>query len=147
MKARLLSLFGQAGWRLCAAVGALLVLLYLPGITLGPALDDHLLRAAFDDGLHVACTPPFDLYSFFPGDSERLAELKDSGGYVPWWSDPDLKARFLRPLTSLTLSFDHQAHLPYWLRHLHSLFCYGALLWAVALLYRLVLDGEGRPIL
>lgn len=49
------------------------------------------------DGTYGPPRGPFDLYDFVgDGEAPRLVER----GFLPWWSHPSLKIRFLRPLSS-----------------------------------------------
>nr|MBK7067428.1 hypothetical protein [Deltaproteobacteria bacterium] len=42
-------------------------------------------------------------------------------GMLPWWTDPHLKIRFFRPLSSLLMWIDHRVLVTPLLAHLHSL--------------------------
>src|SRR3954471_9488576 len=68
------------------------------------ALDDFAQRAMIEGKL----TPhrgPFNLYDLVADDNR--AALLDRG-VIPWWSDPHLTIRFLRPLSSLLVWVDHR---------------------------------------
>src|SRR5450631_2388562 len=68
------------------------------------ALDDFAQRAMIEGKL----TPhrgPINLYDLVADD--KRAALLDRG-VIPWWSDPHLTIRFLRPLSSLLLWVDHR---------------------------------------
>ncbi len=71
----------------------------------GPlVLDDFAQRAMIERTL----TPgrgPFNLYDFVSGDNR--ADLLARGA-IPWWSDPHLVIRFLRPLPSALVWLDHR---------------------------------------
>jgi hypothetical protein len=67
-------------------------------------LDDFGQRAMIEGKL----TPkrgPFNLYDLV-ADDNRAALLER--GVIPWWSDPHLVVRFLRPLPSLLVWLDHR---------------------------------------
>jgi hypothetical protein len=81
---------------------------------------------------------PFtDLFAFIKNGevAERMREL----GYLPWWSDPNIKVSLFRPLTALTHMLDY-ALWPdnFALQHLQSLAWFGAGVALVAALYRMV---------
>lgn len=68
------------------------------------SLDDFGQRAMIEGRL----TPrrgPFNLYDLVADDNR--AALLDRG-VIPWWSDPHLSVRFLRPLPSLLIWIDHK---------------------------------------
>lgn len=123
-----------------AALGALLGLGLL---VFWPTLR---ARFYFDDHFHVAMlagrwpTPrsPLDLYHFVgDGDCAGLLER----GVLPWWSSPDLRVRFLRPLSSLLLWADHRfAHGQVFVMHLHSYAWWAGGVLAVHRLYRRTLE-------
>src|ERR1022692_2578414 len=75
------------------------------------ALDDFARRAMIEGTLTLR-RGPFNLYDLVADDNR--AALLDRG-VIPWWSDPRLTVRFLRPLPSFLIWIDHQ------------LFGYGAL--------------------
>src|SRR5690349_21702579 len=85
-------------------------------LLLGVALALPALAAplAFDDLFHLAAlegrTPAplrwWELFTFAPGDPARR-ELFVAGGVLPWWSAPDLKLAFWRPLSSALVVLDH----------------------------------------
>jgi hypothetical protein len=96
-------------------------------------LDDFAQRAMIEGTL----TPrrgPFNLYDLI-ADDNRTALL--DRGVIPWWSDPHLTIRFLRPLPSLLVWMDHRlfgnrAFGP----HLLSFLWWAAAVLAAHLLYR-----------
>jgi hypothetical protein len=68
------------------------------------SMDDFGQRAMIEGQL----TPrrgPFNLYDLVADDNR--AALLDRG-VIPWWSDPHLTVRFLRPLPSLLVWMDHK---------------------------------------
>lgn len=102
-------------------------------------------RFYFDDHFHVAMlagrwpTPrsALDLYHFV-GEGDRAGLL--DRGVLPWWSSPDLRVRFLRPLSSLLLWADHRlVHGQVFLMHAHSYLWWAACVGAVHGLYRRLL--------
>ncbi|MBK7863079.1 MAG: hypothetical protein IPJ65_31610 [Archangiaceae bacterium] len=81
----------------------------------------------------------WDLYRFTGVDAAQMQRLIFTGPY-PWWTQPDIRASFFRPLSSALIHFDVNVlgdHVPLW--HLHSIAWYLALLALVAAFYRRVL--------
>ena len=107
-----------------------------PALLTGFLLDDY-LHASMIHGTFPAHRSPFDLYDFI-GDADR-GLLRDRG-LLPWWSDPGLKIRFFRPLSSALLWGDHKLlGDAAFLLHLHSLVWWvAAVLAARALFERLL---------
>lgn len=113
------------------------VLLAAPALTTGLWLDDHLHR--FVVGLHArgeGLLPWWDLYVAAEGD-EALTRARMDVGFSPWWTVPELRVRFLRPLSAATHHLDYAAwpDAP-WLMHAISLAWYGGLVVAVGRLHR-----------
>jgi len=106
---------------------ALAVLVTLPSLWLGWQTDDHFHRAALTDEfepLADARRSPAEMFAFVKEgltDSRLAMDL----GQLPWWSSPNLKLAFSRPLTGLThwLDYRYWPHSP-WLMHLHSVVWY-----------------------
>ncbi|HEX9101592.1 MAG TPA: hypothetical protein VF997_05275 [Polyangia bacterium] len=90
-------------------------------------------------GLHPVAGLPesrFDLFSFV-GHSTGNALAQMNVGVLPWWTDPEVKLAFWRPLSALTHLVDWRL----WPRspaamHVHSLVWFALALAAVAALYR-----------
>src|SRR5665213_1482040 len=68
------------------------------------ALDDFAQRAMIEGTLTLR-RGPFNLYDLIADDNR--AALLDRG-VIPWWSEPNLTMRFLRPLPSLLVWVDHR---------------------------------------
>jgi len=129
------------GWlshrRLPLFLSLLAVLLCAPSLWLGLYADDYVLSVAL---AHPSPAPalarsPWRLFAFI--DSEpALRRMIDFGG-VPWWTSPDLRLAFFRPLTGLThwVDFRLWPREP-WLMHAQSLLWFGATIAAAAVLYR-----------
>jgi hypothetical protein len=79
-----------------------------PAITAGFTADDHFHRVVqrADPGIPGLHARPLDIFVFVDGDPHDAALLRDQGMYS-WWTDPQLKLAFFRPLTSLTHAVDH----------------------------------------
>jgi hypothetical protein len=91
-------------------------------------MDDHIHRVVLrpDHGLSGLHGSPVDLFSFASGSPADARALMDQGVF-PWSTDPDVRLRFFRPLSSLTHWVDHRL----WPQspvaaHLHSLAWFAA---------------------
>jgi hypothetical protein len=122
--------------------------LLLAATSIGPhrALDDYVLALiARARGAAVGLErAPLDLFTFTTGNAATNHRLMDVGLMLPWWTDPELKIAFFRPVSSLTHWLDESL----WpsspvLMHLHSLLWFAVLLTAVGAVYRR-LDGSAR---
>jgi hypothetical protein len=117
---------------------ALAVALAVPSITTGLCADDW-LQLMIARGLHPVAGLPasrFDLFSFV-GHEPGNALVQMNAGVLPWWSDPEVKLAFWRPLSALT----HLADWSFWpgstmAMHVHSLLWFALALAAVAAFYR-----------
>lgn len=121
------------------AVAVLLaIVLLLPALRAGFMMDDYgqllLLR---DEPRGMGATRgAWDLFRFQDASRETL-RMKLDLGFWPWWTAPDLRLAFLRPVTALTHAFDH------WLfpdspalMRLESILMYGVVVALVGLAYR-----------
>ncbi len=112
----------------------------LGGLSLGIGFvtDDEGFRAMLHSSSDKA-PAVWDLFRFQRGDAvENAAMIRY--GHLPWWSAPDLRIHFLRPLASLSFAADDRVFggspLGY---HLDSLAWLTLLLAGVAMLYRRLL--------
>ncbi len=125
-------------------VGLLCVAALSPTLGWGLLQDDWVL-AAWSRGLFrgAAGSPPaWDLFRL----TEHTPELRSAQlelGTLPWWSHPDARLAFLRPLASLSHSLDHAVSAWPSVMHAESLFVYGALVLSVGVLARRLLDSNG----
>ncbi|MBN1428023.1 MAG: glycosyltransferase family 39 protein [Anaerolineae bacterium] len=126
------------------------LLLYVPFLFSSFFQDDYGFRIQFSQDVRekaripegVMQTGPLDLYNF-SSDATTFNIGRDKG-FVPWWASDQIKTRFLRPLSSLTLAFDYTL----WpdtplLLHLHSLLWFGLL---IVLAYRLYRSLSGSAV-
>lgn len=136
--------------RLPLWAGLLAVLLTLPALNGGLLLDDHgILLAVRGDSeiLEHMNLSPLDLFRFMDGDQKSTRELVNMG-VLPWWSNPEMKAAFWRPVTSLTHFVEFKLwgeHV--WLMHLSSVLLYGVLVGLASVLYRRWLGLTGAAVL
>jgi hypothetical protein len=119
-------------------VAVLAIILTLPSLKGGLCVDDYhhkLLMDGSNSPIRLLDSP-IDTFRFFDGNPEHIFKLKDYG-FLPWWTYEKVKGAFWRPLASITHWLDYII----WpnspsLMHLHNLLWYGALIMAVAFLYR-----------
>lgn len=120
-------------------IAGLAVLLLLPCIATGLALDDYVLALKAQPATRMAALPsePLGLFTFTTGDPAQNARLMDEAALLPWWSEPKHLNAFLRPLSALThvLDFRVWPDSP-WLMHLQSIGWYALLIWVLASVYR-----------
>jgi hypothetical protein len=120
----------------------LALLLTLPSLWTGLWADDyyHCILLTGNDPLGFQNQPTLDIFRFLDGDPVVTGRLMDAGA-APWWTLPEIKASFYRPLTALTHWLDYSL----WpatpeLMHLQSLLWSAALVVAVTALYRLTIS-------
>jgi hypothetical protein len=91
---------GRARWML-AAVFAVALAIHLPALGIGFYVDDHVHQLALEGRLPLK---PWGLYDF-----GTVADWRTDEGLAafPWWTSPEWKIRFFRPLASLLLALDH----------------------------------------
>jgi len=106
------------------------VLLAVPAIGRRRVLDDHvleLLARGGDRGLPH--TSPLDLFRFASGRPEENLRMMDAGSLLPWWSDPELKVAFFRPLSAWL----HRLDFALWGQQAEPMYVH-SLLWLLLLL-------------
>lgn len=110
------------------------LILSAPSLGLGLVGDD-LPQAKFLTASREGTTsvPWWDMFVLVDGvhDEQRRAE-----GALPWWTDPELRVAFFRPLSVATHQLDHRLWPDrLWAMHLHSMLWYAcacALAWLLA---------------
>ncbi|MCP4702966.1 MAG: hypothetical protein GY865_00020 [candidate division Zixibacteria bacterium] len=115
------------------------VLLLTGTIWQGLRVDDYHHRAAIidpDSGGYCAKGDPVHLFAFMDGEPQHTKKLIEKG-HAPWWTDPEVKISFFRPLSVLTHLLDYKL----WpdhpeLMHAQNLLWLFALVIAVGLFYR-----------
>ncbi|NMO13475.1 hypothetical protein HPC49_09550 [Pyxidicoccus fallax] len=119
------------------------MLVSLPLFTVGLFGDDfiYLGIVAGREAPAPLANSTFDLYRFIAGDPDIARPLMQKGVF-PWWTLPELKLAFWRPLTSVTMAADYalfgENTTAY---HVHSLLWYLGLVGVFALLMRRTLAG------
>src|SRR5260221_2374153 len=122
--------------RALVATMVLGLLLGLSTLRIGFFTDDYVFVASLEAS---GPKPPstFDLYDSAHGRADTQALV--ARGPFPWWTHPDLKVRFFRPISSALFLLDHaifrHAPLGY---HLHALLWYALFLAGVAFLFKLL---------
>ncbi|MFO0617456.1 MAG: hypothetical protein U0414_32975 [Polyangiaceae bacterium] len=122
-------------------LAAIAFALTLPSLSAGAFLDDRFHEHALL-GHSVAGGPRgvWDLYRFSDGGA-GLAAARDQGAF-PWWTNPDLKLGFFRPIASLWLALDHVIWkgVP-WGPHLETALLYAALAYVTARAFGALVGG------
>lgn len=112
-----------------------------PVLGSGFAADDY-GQLAMADGTFPVQRPAWSLFTFSSGDPREVQQLRVHG-FLPWWSDDNLRLSVLRPLPSLLIAADRAVFgdnpLPY---HLHSLLWWLCLCAAVAHLLHALLPAR-----
>ncbi len=124
--------------RLPLLLAVLAAMLTLPSLWGGWVIDDHHHRLWMGDypDFPTPSDSPWDLFVFANGDPARTHEMMDLGVW-PWWTLPEIKAGFFRPVTVLTHWLDYSLwpQLPS-LMHAQSVLWFAGLVAAVTVLYR-----------
>jgi hypothetical protein len=139
------------GRRVPVFLAILAIIAMLPALGHGWFLDDMMFRARFlassgasDEIQQVGrlfrstsrlSDAMSDVYAFFK-DEEGIEQIMNYG-VIPWWTDPECRISFWRPVTSFTMWLDYQLYPnsgP--LQHLHSILWFGGAVFVLAVLYR-----------
>ena len=137
----------RASWRpgpIVLALGAA-ALLAAPSLFGGRFMDDYLHQLVLD-GYPGFPGSPWWLFDFATGDPAKLQPIVEHGPY-PWWTFPEVRLSFLRPLTCALAIGEHElfggALFP---QHLHSFLWFVALVAVVlALLARALGPARAVP--
>lgn len=136
---RVLRRFSSKRAPLIAALAAFV--LSLPSLGLGFFLDDW-YHQLYLRGFPIPGGPrgSWDLYRFADGSDAMRGQIQH--GPFPWWTSPDLRLSFFRPIPSLLRAaedaiFGDTA----WPSHLLSSLCLAALAYVAAVTYRRLLVG------
>ncbi len=119
----------------------LAIALALPSLWVGWVADDHFHRLRLVGAPEFAdlSGSPMELFTFGDGDPEHTYRLMDVG-FWPWWTLPEIRAAFFRPITVVTHWLDYRL----WpsrpaLMHAHSLLWFAGLIAATTVLFRRLL--------
>ena len=122
-------------------LAVLAVVLTLPSLGVGWVADDYYQRARMADAdfFPGISGEPWKFFDF--ATSESMAWAMDLGAW-PWWTYPELRAAFWRPLTVATHWVDYRLwpEHPVFM-HVHSLLWFAALIACVAVMYRRLAGG------
>lgn len=134
-------LFGPTATRTAVILAAILV---LPFCWTGLFADDYLQQLALEGVSDMPATR-WDLFTFAFGDPARIRPFIENGPYS-WWTLPELKFSFLRPLACVLANFDALAFgRAFFFHHLHSLAWYLGLVVVAGALFRRAL-GAASPV-
>jgi len=104
-----------------------------------PPLTDDLVQHGMVAGLYGGNFAPWDLYAILPSDPAIRAHHMEAG-LVPWWTSTPLDGHMFRPLTSVTLWFDHTVFpRGFVVHHVHTLLWWGLVLVIAGIAVRLLL--------
>ncbi|OJT27504.1 hypothetical protein BO221_05925 [Archangium sp. Cb G35] len=119
---------------------AVALVLALPTLGMGFALDDNLHLLIFEGRWPLGS--PMDLFRFAGGDPEGMRRIVQEGPY-PWWTLPELKIAFWRPLSSALETLDYRLFgrnaVGY---HVHSVLWYLGVVALFGALLRRVMPGS-----
>jgi hypothetical protein len=89
-----------------AVSAALLLALFLhwPSLASGFRSDDY-VQSAMVRGAFPVPRSALDLFDFASGTQDEYRRLTDFG-YLPWWTNPQLRLRMWRPLSSALMALD-----------------------------------------
>ena len=130
------------------ALSAFSMLLALPGLWSGFAIDDyfhkitiqgwpiHLLPQGVPAPLDKLARPSLDIFNFLGGGPSQIRYFIEKG-FIPWWTLESVKLDFWRPVSALTHWLDYQLwpNSPFAM-HLHSLLWFGLATVMVTFFYR-----------
>jgi hypothetical protein len=136
MKHRLARL-ASSRWFIAVAV-LLAIVLLLPTLRVGFMMDDYAQPMWLRGGPQPSGGPRgvWDMFRFQDADRVSLRLNMDDGNW-PWWTTPELRLAFFRPLTSLTHAIDHRLFPGNaGIMRLWSIAIYGAAVAMAGLLYR-----------
>ena len=125
------------------AIVLLAVLVGLPSLAGGLAVDDHWHKIMLtpDPAWSRLTKPWYELFSFYDGNVERTHRILDLG-LSPWWTDPEIRLAFFRPVTAVTHVLDYALWPSHpWMMHAHSLVWLAALVAVATWAYRRLLPG------
>jgi hypothetical protein len=121
----------------------LAVLVALPSLAGGLAVDDHWhkIMLSHDPAWRSVTKSWYELFTFYDGDPERTHRILDIG-LSPWWTDPELRLAFFRPVTAATHAADYALWPTHpWIMHVHSMVWFAALVAVAGWTYRRLLPG------
>lgn len=133
--------------RLPWGAAALAALLLAPALSLGLFLDDLTHRwMMHGKARHVLQSDPrWALFKFVTSPEEVRVGVQE--GYWPWWTTPDFRLAFMRPLSSLTHALDYRwLGVPPWVMHAENIAIYVCVVLVVGALARRLVGGVGAGV-
>ena len=131
------NIFTRTGRWTGLIIAAVAVAISAPSLFAGFVIDDHFFRALFQgfpgiDGVPMAMTNTFVFGDGVP--AHNLARMNES--LLPWWTPPDWKVGFWRPLSSWSHWLDFQLYgdHAFWM-HLESVLLYALIAYGLYRLY------------
>ena len=111
------------------------IVLHLPSVGWGFFMDDYVHLGVLTGELQHPQLRSWSLFDF--GEVKDFEYRPDLDGGFPWWTDQDWKARFFRPVSSLSVWLDFQMF-GEWAPgfHLTNLLLFGLLIRSLYPLYR-----------
>lgn len=132
------SLLARLRWALPLLVS---LALFVPGVFADHYNDDWTLRVIAEGRAPGFDNSPWRLFEFTRSQA-NTTELIATGS-MPWWTEPSLRLRFFRPLSSLLFALDVRVLGPSpTLAHVHSLLWIVALLWLTGRWFERVLPAR-----
>jgi len=98
---------GQRRWPLVLVV-VLALVVHAPALAWGFFADDHGLLLVLEHPLEHPTLRPWSLFDF--GGVPATGREHDASNLLPWWTSPDWKTRFFRPITSVTHALDFASY-------------------------------------
>jgi hypothetical protein len=133
--------------RLPWLAAGLAALILAPALGLGLFLDDLTHRWMMQGKARevLQADPRWALFKFVASPEEVRVGVQE--GYWPWWTTPDFRLAFMRPLSSLSHALDYRwLELPPWVMHAENIAIYVGVVLVVAALARRLVGGLGAGI-
>lgn len=127
--------------RLLLWICLLTFVLMIPALSAGFMLDDYPQRLTFWPQFRFPGGPRGDWDLFhFQGPDRSYFQHHLQQGLWPWWTTPNLRLAFFRPLSSLHHALDYRLWPDAaWLMHLESLFLFFGIVYVLGTLYQRLL--------
>jgi hypothetical protein len=108
----------------------------------GLTFDDRVHRAIVHRASSLLHGGPFDLFRTATGDPAQVGPLVDSGAF-PWFTQPELKVAFWRPIASAWHAVDYSLWPnAAWFMHAENLLIYATLVALVGLFLRRIMSCD-----
>ncbi len=127
-----------------ALIAIAAAVLATPALWTGLQFDDYMLERQIRGASGVGEVAG-ELFRLHPGNHDDTARLMEQG-ILPWWTYPDMRVAFWRPVSAITHWLDYQLwpdH-PVWM-HFQSLVWFALLIVTVTVLYRALMPTDRCP--